>query len=291
MSKCNIIDTFSDFLTFWTKAQLKTINEQIEEWSSVYMSKWSELLEKQLENYLNQNVNWKQIAKERIFPFLSNRLPEMQLAHKNLLNLCKPTYYKAQEVLKFDTDIIFVIYVGIGCGAGWATIFDNSPAVLFGLENIAECGWSESELITNLIAHEIGHIVHRYWRIKHKNAIGSGPWWQLYSEGFAKLCEEKIIGKDIWNKEISINDNNWLDWCENNIKFLAKNFLRLVDAGESVKQFFGHWFDVSGKKQCGYFLGYKLVKELEANINIKEIALLEDIEELFRQNLKKIVEN
>jgi hypothetical protein len=32
------------------------------------------------------------------------------------------------------------------------------PAVLFGPENIAECGWSASEVLAGLVAHEVGHL-------------------------------------------------------------------------------------------------------------------------------------
>jgi hypothetical protein len=89
--------------------------------------------------------------------------------------------------------VTFVIYVGIGCGAGWATTFGDSPAVLFGLENIAERGWEDPGTILGLVAHELGHLVHFAWRLRGGKSAGSGPWWQLYEEGFAQECESRIL--------------------------------------------------------------------------------------------------
>ncbi|MCL0080513.1 hypothetical protein M1O18_06415 [Dehalococcoidia bacterium] len=288
MSKCKIIDTLPMFLTFWTEAQRKPLGAQIDGWASEYMSQWPELLQKQLEDYSSQNVDWRHIARERVFLFLGDRLPAMQIDHRNLLELCAPIYSTAQEVLGVESDVIFVIYIGIGCGAGWVTPFHNSPAVLFGLENIAECGWSQHQSIAGMVAHEIGHLMHDHWRAQYEKATGSGPWWQLYSEGFAQRCEHVILGKDTWHESIGINGDDWLDWCQDHKSWLATEFLRLVDAGESVHPFFGSWFDICGRKQCGYFLGHELIKELEASISLKEIALLDDVEEQLRHILERI---
>lgn len=118
MPKCNVIDTFPEFLAFWQEAQHKPIDAQIDRWASEYMSQWPELLEKQKEDYSGQGEDWRQIARGKIFPFLGQRLPAMQMAHRNLLEICCPVYSKAQEVLGFDSDVFCVIYVGVGCGAG-----------------------------------------------------------------------------------------------------------------------------------------------------------------------------
>ena len=87
----------------------------------------------QQEDYASQNEDWRKIARERVVPFLGPRLPAMEAAHKLLPAICSDVYVRAQEVLGFDSDVVFVIYVGIGCGAGWVTTYQNAPAVLFGL--------------------------------------------------------------------------------------------------------------------------------------------------------------
>ena len=288
MPRCDIIDTFPAFLTFWTEHQQERIALQIEAWAAQYMAQWPELLDKQLEDYASQNVDWRQIAQEKVFPFLAGRLPAMRVAHGNLLESCEPIYFVAQAVLGFESDVTFVIYVGIGCGAGWVTSFHDSPAVLFGLENIAECGWSQPCSITGLIAHEIGHLVHEHWRARCGKATGFGSWWDLYTEGFAQRCEHVVLGRDTWHESTGINDDDWLNWCQEHKGWLAAEFLRVVDAGESVRPFFGSWFDLCGRRQCGYFLGHEVIEKLEAGLSLKEIALLDDVEERCRHILEKI---
>jgi hypothetical protein len=290
MYGCTIIDTFPAFLTFWRQAQQESTEAQIEGWASEYVVQWPELLEKQLQDYTSQDVDWREIAREKVFPFLSARVAAMKVARGHLLQSSASIYSTAQQVLGFESDAMFVIYVGIGCGAGWATVFRNSPAILFGLENIAECGWSRPPSLTGLVAHELGHLVHHHWREQRGMAIGSGPWWQLYSEGFAQRCEHVILGQDTWHQATGVNNDVWLDWCQEHKGWLAARFLAAVDADEPVRPFFGSWHDIRGRRQCGYFLGHELIMELEASASLKEIALLGGIEEQFRRVLAEFAQ-
>ncbi len=282
-----LIDTFPAFLAYWAKARHKPVDDQIEGWATEYMGRWPELLVKQVEDYAAQNLDWRSIARERVFPYLADRLPAMQEAHGNLLDLGLPIYATAQQALAFDQDAILVLYAGIGCGAGWATQFCGSPAILFGLEAIAECGWSGSEAITGLIAHETGHLVHHYWRAQHGKPIGSGPWWQLYEEGFAQYCEGLILGSESWH-QAGKGGSGWLDWCQSRKAWLAAEFVKRVDAGEPVVPFFGSWFEICGQSETGYFLGHEVIKELAKGRSLKEIALLEDVEICCRSVLEQM---
>ncbi len=288
MSNVRVIDTFPAFLTYWDKVQGKPLDDQIEGWATEYMSLWPELLAKQIEDYSSQNLDWRQIAREKVFPHLTERLPAMQQAHQNLLELCEPLYSRAQQVLAFDSKALFVIYVGIGCGAGWATPFHGSPAILFGLENIAESDWSAPEAITGLVAHEIGHLVHHYWRAQHGKPIGSGAWWQLYEEGFAQHCESLILDSDTWHQASGDNADEWLAWCQNHKGWLAAEFVRTADSGKPVSPFFGSWLEICGKSETGYFLGYEAINELKKRFDLKEIALLEDSEVYLRPILEQM---
>ena len=239
------------------------------------MSSYPELFEKQVNNYSDQNYDWNKVAVEKVFPFLDDRLPVMQEARENLLKICPSVHSKAQQVLGFDVDTTFVIYVGIGCGAGWATTFQEKPAVLFGLENVAECGWSNADAIHGLIAHELGHVFHYHWRAQNKKEPGEGVWWDLYEEGFAQRCEALVNELKPWHQAIG---NDWLEWCESHKSWLADKFIQTVDAGQPVNIFFGSWFDIEGRSETGYYLGCELIRELEKKYSLKEIALLEDIE-------------
>ena len=176
------------------------------------------------------------------------------------------------------------------CGAGRATCYSHSPAILLGLENIAEEGWIRSDALTGLVAHEMGHLVHYRWRGEYDLPGGSGPWWQLYEEGFAQRCEHVLCGEHAWHMPQETDRNDWLDWCQENRGWLAAEFLRRADAAEDIRPFFGSWFELRGRKQCGYFLGHELIRQLEISKTLKEIALLDDMEGQLRHILQEVAE-
>ena len=278
MSTCKILDTFSPFLAVWHATQGSSTNEQIDAWFDRYMSQWPELLQKQLDDYASLDESWRATASERIFPVSPERLSAMQVAHDNLLRVCSDVYKRCQQVTGFDSDLVCVIYVGLGCGAGWATDYDGKPAILFGLENIAEEGWQETETLEGLMAHELGHMVHFGWREQADLPNEDSPWWQLYTEGFAQRCEEIILDRPSWHMRKSSPENRWQEWCQENLGWLASEFLRRVDQGEDIRPFFGSWFDLRGHKQTGYFLGHELIKVLQEQMSLREVSLLTNIE-------------
>ncbi len=237
------------------------------------MNKYPELLGKQIECYESEDTEWLDIAR-RIFPEILAYLPRFKTARKNILTVYEPICQRASEKLGISFDIVAVIYVGIGCGAGWATRYEGQPAVLLGLENIVKERWQTKNRIEGLIAHEIGHLAHIEWRNgwdtfenEEKN-----PLFLLYSEGFAQRCEQLITDRDKWHLT---QDTDWLSWCEKSKGWLAKEFLARLDKSEPVKDFFGSWFDIQGKKYTGYFLGYSFIRELERKYDLREIALLD----------------
>ncbi|MGD1995446.1 MAG: hypothetical protein PVH62_01590 [Anaerolineae bacterium] len=272
MPQCHAIDTFPAFSEFWSQIRGRALDAQIELWAADYMSGWPELLARQQMDYAEQGMDWRSVAKERIFPFLPERLPDMTRARRGLLISLEPVYRRAQETLGLDFDVLFVIYVGIGCGAGWATTLEGRPAVLFGLENVAARGWTGRETLAALAAHEVGHLLHQQWRRRSSLTSCEGAFWQLYEEGFAQRCEHIIMAKDTWHEKEGQDD--WLNWCNENISWLAAEFLRFVDRGEPINPFFGSWFDIRGQRQTGYYLGHELVREWEDEIGLKEVALL-----------------
>jgi hypothetical protein len=289
MSESNFIDTFPAFLAFWEKAQHLSLDAQVEGWASVYLAQWPELLEKQIQDYSEQGYDWRQVAKERVIPFWTERLPSMRRAHENLLRVCAPAHKRAQETLGFAQAISFVVYVGIGCGAGWATTYQDSAAILFGLENIAEEGWDDAAVLRGMIGHEIGHLWHFGQRAQAGLSLGDGPWWDLYTEGLAQRCEHVIAGEESWH--MTAQSGDWLRWCEQEKCWLAREFLRVVDEGGDIRAFFGSWFEVRGYKQTGYFLGCEAVRRLEEQKTLQEIALVEEVEAVFSDVVKAIAED
>jgi hypothetical protein len=284
MSESGIIDTFPAFLAFWEKAQHLPLDAQIEGWASDYMAQWPELLEKQIHSYAEDGDDWRDVAKEHVAPFWAERLPSMRRAHEHLLRVCVPVYERAQATLGFAQPLTFVIYVGVGCGAGWATTYQDNAAILFGLENIAEEGWDDAAVLSGMIAHEIGHLWHFEQRAQAELTPGKRPWWDLYTEGMAQRCEHVVAGHESWHMAAKVA--GWAQWCEQEKSWLAREFLRVVEAGDDIRPFFGSWFAIRGHKQTGYFLGCDVVRRLEAQKTLQEIALLEDVEAVFSDALR-----
>jgi hypothetical protein len=79
-----------------------------------------------------------------------------------------------------------------------------------------------------------------------------------------------------------------LSWCRENRGWLAREFLRRVDAGQEIKDFFGSWFEIQGHSETGYFLGQEVIKELEKQLPLQEIAVLEAIESAARPVVEKM---
>lgn len=273
MAELQLIDTFPRFLDYWEEVGALSHGEQIEAWADLYMSHWPELRQMQIENYAEEGEDWRAIAREHVVPFLAERLPAMRAAHANLLNVYGDIYDQCRQTLGFDSDLKVVLYVGIGCGAGWAGRYQGKPAILFGLENIAEEGWQAPEAVSRLMSHELGHLVHFHWREQAGLADEEGPWWQLYTEGFAQWCEHQIQGQQAWHMQ-SGKGADWLAWCRENLSWMAAEFLRRVEEGEDVRPFFGSWHKLRGHKQTGYFLGHELIQTLCQGSSLREVGLL-----------------
>lgn len=269
---CKIIDTYDDFWAYWKNAPSKDLETQIGLWQTAYMKKYPELLTKQIKVYKEAGIDWQEISR-KLFPLIPRRLSFMRKARDNILAVSNLICSKALERLELNFIITIVIYVGIGCGAGWAATYNRQPAVLLGLENIAEEKWHTRNKIKALISHEIGHLVHMKWRNEWATfeKAEQDPLFRLYSEGFAQRCKHTIFEKETWHMA---QDKQWLSWCRQHKSWLAKEFLNRLEKQASVDDFFGSWFNIKGKKQTGHFLGHELIREAQKTQSLKQIALL-----------------
>ncbi len=287
LPKSEILDFFNHFIDFWEGFKSKPINLQVKLWKREYLSNNKDLVDKLIKNYEDDGFDWRDIALKKIFPNLSVRLPLMKKAYKNLKPSIKPVFEKALKIMGLNFDVKFVIYVGIGNGAGWATRFRGSRACLFGLENIAELGWIETNDLMPLIAHELGHLIHHEWREEENlRSESTSPYWSLYEEGFAQYCEHLIMERNSWHQ--AKHERNWLAWCIANKPVLAYKFMENVGEKRPNKEFFGSWYDISGVKFTGYYIGHELIRKWETDYTIKEICLfpLEKIDNLVKIALK-----
>lgn len=291
MSACTILDTVGRFLAFWKGHADQSVVSQTHAWETEYMAAYSQLLVKLTEDIdmsieegrgLDDWQSWRDVAAEKIFPFLAERLDGLKEARDNLLASCPQAWERVQQVLPLECELMCVLYIGIGCGAGWVTRYDGKRAILFDVSQIAACRWSDAESIEGLLHHEMGHVMHFELREQNGAQSGSGPLWALYIEGFAEHFGHVAAGRETWHMAKGVNDDDWLEWCQANRGRLAREFLRRVDMGETVADFFGDWYDVQGRRQCGYWLGTEVIREMAATAPLAQLALVEDFERPFR---------
>lgn len=309
-----ITDTFPVFLRLWNTLKDLALEDQIPLWSDEYMANWPELLFLQIEDYQEQGVDWLSAAQTRVFPYLAERMSSIIQAHENLVVELPRMYDLARARLGMTQDLLTVIYVGLGCGAGWVCRYKGKTTVLFGLENMAECGFTDRASIAGLASHELGRVIHRTLReaTQHGAELSPDgadersddelhdpdPLFTLYSEGFAQRCEHLIMGKETWHE--SKGEGDWVSWCRHNQARLALEFLRRLDQHEDLRPFFASWFDIEGRRQTGYFLAYQVIGQLEERFMelatassvtpLKLVATLstEQVRQLVREELERI---
>ncbi|MGC8514563.1 MAG: hypothetical protein ACP5OC_00315 [Thermoplasmata archaeon] len=111
-----------------------------------------------------------------------------------------------------------------------------------------------------LILHEAGHVFQEIVRKEKKLSYGVGPIWHLYEEGFAEYFESLLLNSEEWHQ--SLGQPGWSRWCEDHIQYLSKLFLKDVKEIDKTSRFFGSWYDIEGWKETGYYLGYRILKQL-----------------------------
>jgi len=262
----SLLDTWPAWQQVWARVADAPLEAQIDAWAGEYMALYPALFDKQVADYASVGMDWRTVAQERVFPPMAERTPRMATAHDVILRGHHAVAARFGEHLRVDFTCRFVVYVGLECGAGWATTYEATPACLLGLEAIANLSWHTEEHIQGLIAHELGHLAHMVWReragVSNLKESEAHPLFLLYSEGFAQRAEHVTLGRDAWH--MCDERNTWLAWCRAREGWLAGEFLRRVDAGEDVRDFFGSWFAIEGHSQAGYYLGHQVVRAFES---------------------------
>lgn len=274
-----IIDIYSHFDLFWQSASNLNDADYIDAWFSIFMKNHLILREKLIKEYESDGYDWKSVVKEYVFTDLKKNASTFASIGRKLHNLIPSIHVKCQEIFQIEFPIHYVIYIGIGMGAGWATSLNNKAAVLLGLENILQCGWTTEKRLRPLVAHEVGHLIHLKERgCKDFKFHNDNLLFSIYEEGVAMWAEHQIMGFDDWHMQEG--QDNWVDWCYEHKHFLAQKFLQEYHQNEdqTSKNFFGSWFNIEGKTQTGYYLGHEIIKEWKKALSFKEIATLQEKE-------------
>lgn len=207
-----------------------------------------------------------------VLPVLSAALnkEKIDLVSKNFQSVIDTLNGNLAKLFDKEPDIKIILYLGLCNGAGWATTLDGKNTVLLGIEKIIELDWCDETNMRALVLHEIGHLWHKlngnlYFPAytKRRKAIQ-----QLYQEGIAMVCEQLLCDDEFYHQD----KNGWLKWCYKNENTIKREYLRRLQAKESVQDFFGDWCSYNGHSDVGYFLGCRFVRYLMKTHLLKEIA-------------------
>lgn len=172
-----------------------------------------------------------------------------------------------------EPELDIVLYLGLCNAAGWATTLDGNRAVLLGFEKLIELNWCDENALIGLLYHEIGHIWHADMggKCPEMPKQSHAALWQLYSEGVAMLCEQLLCGEENYFHQ---DKDGWLAWCQENEGSIKREYLRRMEQGESVQDFFGDWARYEGHPDVGYYLGVRFVRGLYEKYGLKQTAVL-----------------
>ena len=275
MTTSRVLDTVGEFASLWKRVRRLPVSVQVDEWAQLYGQRWPELLRRQKETYSSRGVSWRRVAETKVFPGLPARWARIRVAHATLRSVIPAVDRRVRDRLRFRRPLTHLLHVGIGCGAGWASTYDGTPAIFYGLENVAELGWTGRDRLEALVAHELAHVIHSDLRERAgQGGLESvhGPYGQLYSEGFATRVEQWVIGPS--HSSGSERDVGWSAWCRGHEQQLAAQFLRTVHRHRSARRFFGSWYRNGGHVETGYWLGAEVVRSWESTLGLDEIATL-----------------
>ncbi len=234
--------------------------------------KYAEKISKELPQKCKNDAQNYNFEKD-ILPVLKEALntEKIDLVSRNFQTVINTLNNNLKKLFDEDPDINIILYLGLCNGAGWATTLDGKNTVLLGIEKIIELDWGDETNMRALILHEIGHLWHKlngnlYFPdfTKRRKAVQ-----QLYQEGVAMVCEH-ILCDD--NEFYHQDKEGWLNWCRENETGIKKEYLRRLDAKESVQDFFSDWCSYNGYSDVGYYLGCKFVRNLMKIHSLKEIA-------------------
>ena len=193
--------------------------------------------------------------------------------HTSFLKVTESLAQKIKDALQVEIDADIVLYMGLCNGAGWATKIEEKHVVMLGMEKIIELDWMDEQSMSGLIYHELGHIWHKQLRISDEKLTTQKEktLWQLYAEGVAMYAEALLTGRKRFFHQ---NKGDWLCWCDENRSRMFREYVRLVQAGESTRHFFGDWLNIEGRSDVGYYLGEELVLEALKTMPVEKVLNL-----------------
>lgn len=258
-----------------------TKEEQIEVWYN-FMDQHKTVRDMCINDYLNEGLDWKRIALEKVFGYDLEFVLKMNETVRLLEKIVEMMIKRLGMFYSIDNiNVVVVLYHGLGNGAGWVATYENKPAIYLGIEKILELGWNTRGKLEDLISHEFGHVIHESMRetLVPYDDFKRKTIFKLYTEGVATYCESIINGREKSSPE-------WYEKCLENELYLKKEFLRRLESNsQEITDFFGDWNLIYGIYEAGYFLGLQIVKRLIRKMTITELMKI-DYEVFYNEFIK-----
>lgn len=256
-----IINYFNDFSPQTFKA-----NDLLDKWLD-HIKKYPLLKTYCIEDYSD---GWKEIALKRVFTYDESIFLRMKKVAILLHQIIEHIQSKAKAFFDCEeiADIDWIIYHGLGNGAGGYTRLGSKNVILFGLEKIVDLKWDNEKKLNDLVAHEYSHYIHEAMRgssLESHQDFQTDMIYRMYVEGLATFGERIMYGR---HKSMS----DWYIKCLEKESLLKLRFNRLLrDESNDLLHFFGDWYPVENLIEAGYFLGMRMIEKWLKTSSIKKI--------------------
>ena len=274
-----IVDTYSQIKTLFNDGAF-----DIDKWelyvNAIYHNS-AHIFKDDLREYL---VSGSYVYEKDILPILNAvyENPKLQTLYSSFCNITDDLNEKTLDCFGRELNVDIVLYMGLCNAAGWVTTINGQDVVLLGIEKILELNWCDVSSMYGLVYHELGHIYHKQHGIFYQCSNNSGRnfVWQLFVEGIAMYFEQTLVNNPNYYHQ---NTNGWLEWCDNHYKqILADFYSDLPTMTKSNQKYFGDWVSYHGKRDVGYYLGTKFVRQLCYKYDLTQLINL-TIDNVFQE--------
>jgi hypothetical protein len=287
MQRIKTISTIPDFLKADKEIKKYTTSKK-------RFLAWVRLFEKPYKNLFDIYYNWgnRQCGRKRFINYKKNFNKEQIIKNeKYALKVIPVIVNKIAKILPFSETLLVILFVGLKWSNGFVDKYKNKYSTFLNLE----C-YNDVHTLKIFICHELIHNIHLrknpiyYWK---RNKVN---WYNtLILEGFATYITKQALRVSLqdalWGNYLtSIKRKGFVIWCNKNIIFLKREFLKEVDKTKRVESRF---FGAKKIKGCsyyrtGYFLGFKFVEWLLKQMTIQEVISLkgEKLKRLVKKFLK-----
>lgn len=264
------IDLSGDILSAYTGNQF-----DLEKWKN-YMDRFlpgaKELCLADMRETIDAGYSWE----KDYLPVLDAVAQDPEKLEKAVLSFRRVTEKLDERITERfgrSVDAELVLYLGLCNGAGWVTPVDGKPSVLLGIEKILELDWTDTNAMTGLIFHELGHVYQEQYGVLRRELapLPDQLLWQLFTEGVAMVFEQEIAGGPECFHQYSAD---WKRWCDANAALILQSFRDdLPHMTHENQRYFGDWVSFHGHGDTGYYLGARFVRFLLREDSFDRIIL------------------